>query len=348
MIGKNRHQDEIRLRNRLENALGRFDETSWEIMLEDGVVQDHLDGRDDMDWNELRGYGERVLGRQRKYEREHWERWKPPEELREESSAGASATVTGGHSQPVFDVELPQREKKRAAVLLEIQIRQAAKHPDVEDFRDRRLEGRLLSTEEAEAYFRSGVRGSITDEGLANLGSRLRQYHGWHQDDAAWFVLTGEPPAFHPLSASFHDSASVYGPNHGEITLHVAPWVPSEEVKKVFLEARDQMRAGAGPGTVSEQRLEVLRFVEEERAKSARRPTFSALCEAWNQQNPYWAYSDYTNFSKAYREARKEVLYPDYQLPLREPTPNIERQQARIHDRSAAIRELLKQRNQGR
>lgn len=338
MISKNRHQNEIRLRNRLENALGRFDETSWEIMLEDGVVQDHLDGRDDMDWNELRGYGERVLKRQRKYEREHWERWKPPEELREESSESASATVTGVRSQPVFDVELPKREKKRAVVLLEIQMRRAADHPDVNRIRQARFGGRLLSADEAEAYFTSGSRGGIADEELDDLARRLGKTYGWHHHDAAWFVLTAELSTLRPLDVSFFDHRSVYGPSYGEITLHVAPWIPASEVKKVFLEAKSQMRGDAGPGAVSEQRLEVLRFVEEENAKSGHQPALSALFEIWNQKYPSFAYADYRSFSKAYREARKEVLYPEYCLPRRESTPNMERQEARHRKWIEAVR----------
>ena len=227
-------------------------------------------------------------------------------------------------------------------------MRQAAEHPGVKDFRNRGLGGRLLSAEEAEAYFRPPPQQSIADEALADLARRLKKHYGWHQDDAAWFVLTGDDPTFHPLGVSFHDGASEYGPNHGEITLHVAPWMPAGEVKKAFLEARDQMRAGAGPGTVSKQRLEVLRFVEEESAKSGHRPPFPALWEVWNQRNPRWAYGDYRGLRSAYYEARKEVLYPDYHPPNRESRPNIERQQARIHKRSAPVRELLKRRNQDR
>jgi hypothetical protein len=162
-----------------------------------------------------------------------------------------------------------------------------------------------------------GPRGGIKDQALADLGDKLRKHYGWHQDDAAWSVLTGEPPTLRPLAVSFLDNASVYGPSYCELTLRVAPWIPSEEVKKAFVQARDRVRGGSGPGTVSEQRLEVLRFVEEKRAQSTRQPNFEALFEVWNQKYPQWSYGDYRALSKAYREARKEVVYPEYHLPER-------------------------------
>jgi len=108
---------------------------------------------------------------------------------------------------------------------------------------------------------------------------------------------------------------SRYGPSYCKITLHVAPWVRSGEVEKAFVQARDQVRGGSGPGTVGEQRLGVLRFVEEERSKHGRRPNFETLLQMWNREHPHWAYSGYQALSKAYREAYQEVFRPRYQMP---------------------------------
>jgi hypothetical protein len=58
----------------------------------------------------------------------------------------------------------------------------------------------------------------------------------------------------------------------------------------------------------------VLRFVEEQRAENGRRPNFEALLQMWNQKYPHWAYDDYRALSKAYREAYREVVYPNYQM----------------------------------
>ena len=111
---------------------------------------------------------------------------------------------------------------------------------------------------------------------------------------------------------------SKYGPSHCEITLQVAPWIPSEEVEKAFVQAQDGVRGGSGPGTVGERRLEGLRIVEEEYAKQERRPTFEELLQMWNREHPRWPYADYRALSKAYREAYQEVFHPRYQTPSEE------------------------------
>jgi len=85
---------------------------------------------------------------------------------------------------------------------------------------------------------------------------------------------------------------SKYGPSYCNITLHVAPWIPSEEVERAFVRARDEVRGGSGPGTVGKRRLDVLRFVEEH-AKRGRRPNFEELLQMWNGEHPHWPYTDY-------------------------------------------------------
>lgn len=341
MSKENRHLSEIRVRRQLERAIGsRFHETTWSDFVADKYVEEYLEGREDMRWKQLRRAAEGVLVRQHAHERELREKWRSSEQSEEdhgsEQGRGRRHTKTSG---PIFDVELPQREQKRVAVLLEIQMRRAAEHPEVVRFRREHLAGRLLSADDAETYFSPEPRGEITDRALAAIGRRLGRDYGWHRDDAAWFVLTGEPPTLRPLAVDVFMNESVYGPSYCKLTLHVAPWIPPGEVEKAFAQIRDQVRCGLGPGTVGEQRLEVLRFVEEERAKSGRRPSFEALRQIWNQKHPYWAYADYRVLSKAYREAHQEVVHPEYLSPRRTKTPNIERQEARNLEWHAAVRE---------
>jgi hypothetical protein len=158
-------------------------------------------------------------------------------------------------------------------------------------------------------------REEITDRELANLARSLERDYGWRRDDAAWFVLTSRPPRLRPLTTRVSMHQGAYGPSYCKITLHIAPWIPSEKVEKAFVQARDGVRGVSGPGTVGARRLEVLRFVEEEYAKQERRPTFEELLEMWNREHPRWPYTDYRALSKAYREACREVFYPRYQTP---------------------------------
>ncbi len=328
----------------MERRLGsKFREATWGRLLGSGIVSEYasrshdFEGKSDSDaFVELLGWAKDFLEYQQALELEILP--EPEEDGEGDTDAGPRGSSPTEPQLP-FTVELPEREQARANVLLEIQMRQAAEHPDVDDFRRRRLGDRLLSAEEAETYFTPGRRETISDSELANLGRRLKRDYGWHRDDAAWFVLTGEPPTLRPLAASFFDNVSMYGPSYCELTLRVAPWIPAEEVKKAFERMRNQVRGGSGPGTVSEQRLEVLRFVEGERAKHGQRPNFEVLLQRWNQKYPHWSYADYRALSKAYREARKEVLYPKYHSPVRAKTPNMERQEARNLKLGAAIRE---------
>lgn len=318
------------MRRLLEGSLrGRFAEETWNKMLRDGVVRDHLNGVEGWDLEDLKQYAKEALESQRRLERELREKWGMSEEPKDEASGDDSDDSKTESVRPVFDIELPEREQRRAAVLLEIQMRQAAEYPGVESFRRERLGGRLLPASEAETYFTPHPGEAISDGELADLGQRLKECYGWHRDEAAWFVLTGELPTARPLGVSFFRSQSWYGPSYGEITLRAAPWVPAKEVKKAFERMRDQVRDGLGPGTVGLHRLELLRFVEEEHAVRGGRIGGPTLLEMWNQEYPHWSYGDYRALLKAYREARQEVIYPKYHSPRRAKSPNMERQETR-------------------
>jgi hypothetical protein len=234
------------------------------------------------------------------------------EESEDSDSGSAADTPRRSSFRPGFAIKLAERESKRADVLLKISMRQAAERPDVKRFRNERLGGQRLFYDEAEAYISPGMDGEITDRELADRGRRLKRDYGWRRDDAAWFVLAGSTPRLRPLAVNGSMHQSRHGPSYCKITLEVAPWVRSEEVKKAFVQIRDQMRGGSGPGTVSEQRLEVLRFVEEERSKPGQRLNGTNLVEMWNREYPHWSYANYRAFLKAYR---KEVIYPEYHLP---------------------------------
>jgi hypothetical protein len=338
-------QTEIGVRRKLERSLkARFHETTWNTFIDDGYVRDHLEylagERQEMKFPELKDFARTALNRQHEHERELLEKWG----VLEESDDGDAEGVVDTRKRPspktvrhTFDIELPEREQRRAAVLLEIQMRQAAARPDVARFRARHLKDRLLSANDAEAYFDPGLTEGITDQELAALGRDLARDYGWHREDSAWFVLTGDAPALRPLAVDVFTAESMYSPSYCRLTLHVAPWVPSEEVEKAFVWMRDQVRGA--PGTVGEQRLEVLRFVEAERAKHGQRPSFRTLLEIWNRKYPHWSYGDYRAFSKAYREAHKEVVSPEYRSPRRAKTPNLERREARHFKRLEAFKE---------
>ena len=309
MIEQNRHQDVIRVRTWLESTLGKFRETTWRKILAGGYVQEYLDDDETWDWNALKGLAQDELKYQRDLELAVLGL---PGKSGEVSSEGAGDVAKPQHSETVFTTKLAERERKRADVLLNISMRQAAEHPNVKRFRDERLGGQRLLYDEAEAFISPGLSEEIIDWELADLARRLERDYGWRQNEAAWFVLNGEAPRLRPLTTRASIHRSKHGPSSCEITLQVAPWIPSEDVEKAFTQMRDQVRRSSGPGTVGERRLEVLRFVEEEHEKRGRRSNFEELLQMWNREHPRWAYADYRALSKAYREAYQEVVHPEY------------------------------------
>lgn len=319
MSQKNRHHDEIRVRAQLEAALGGiFLEELWDTILCDGYVRDYLEAKNDEDksetWEELKRTGQDKLQLGRRVEREILKKLGMSKE-READSEAVREVAKLKPIEPVPRIELPDREKKRADVLLKICMRNAAERPDVKRFRDERLGGKRVLFDEAEAFISPTWPEEIRDWELADLARRLERDYGWRPNEAAWFVLNGAAPLLRPATTSVSMYGGRYGPSHCEITLQVTPWVPPEEVEKAFVQVRDYVRGGLGPGTVSEKRLEVLRFVEEERAKPGRRKSFKELLHVWHQKYPHWVYNDYRALSKAYREAYQEVFQPRYQLP---------------------------------
>jgi hypothetical protein len=328
MNKENRHHDLIRVRSQLEGTLrGELHDATW-VRLKDAaqeyLEQEHLDDPD-FSWEDLRTLAEEALDNQRQHEREVLERYGLTGEPKAVSSRIDLRSAKPESFQRIFPTKLPEREKRRADVQLKIGMRQAAERPEVKRFREERLRGQRVLYDEAEAFISPTWPEEIRDWELAELAQRLERDYGWRQDDAAWFVLNGAAPRLLPLKThvsmhrvSRHEPA--HSPSYCEISLQVAPWIPSEVVEKAFVQARDWVRGGSGPGTVSLRRLEVLRFVEEHRTEDGQRPNFEALLEKWNQEHTRWTYANYRALSKAYREAYQEVFHPRYQMPNVEST----------------------------
>jgi hypothetical protein len=323
---ENRHHDLMRVWSRLEGTLRARLHDATRARLE-GVVREHLDDPNTTPWETVRELAEEALDFQRQHEQEVLESHGLTRVPQRDVSGETLGSARPERIEPNFRTELPERERLRADVLLKIGMRRAAERPDVKRFREERLGGQRVLYDEAVAFISPTWPEEIRDWELADLARWLERDYGWRQDDAAWFVLNGAAPRLLPLNTdvsmlrvSGHEPA--HSPSYCEISLQVAPWIPSEVVEKAFVQARDWVRGGSGPGTVSIRKLEVLRFVEDERAEDGRRPTFETLLEKWNQEYPSWIYANYRALSKAYREAYQEVFYPRYQMPsagIREP-----------------------------
>src|SRR5215213_7163489 len=191
-------------------------------------------------------------------------------------------------------VEPSENVAKRAEALSEVLATMGDSHPDVQRFRRKYLNGRLLTKEEARSFLdeRGGPQGTgkavrktapnpkwylhpqakryptpIDMRELLGLADKLRKTYGWREGDGLMFVLTGHIPPVRPLEVEMFIHTSTgpnryYNPIMARITVTVPAWVSPEEVEGAFGDAQRQLLRGVPPPpTRGERTLEVVKFV---------------------------------------------------------------------------------------
>jgi hypothetical protein len=232
---------------------------------------------------------------------------------------GREETVT--ESEP-FAVKLTDAETERARWLLEIQVRNAAEDPHVVGFRERYLPNGLLSHVEAEEFLRS----SDARE-AATAASRLKKLHGWHEGDAAWWLLTGEAPSTRPVRVSYRETRGWHSPDLYLITMEAPPWISVKTFADAFTEMKRRMHAERKLPNARAYR--VARFVEARLHKAgANKPTLEDMRREWNRENPGEKFPDYRTFRRVYdRLPVERITHPPYTTKIeRETTSEMQRQ----------------------
>ena len=152
--------------------------------------------------------------------------------------------------------------------------------------------------------------------------SRLIQRYPWEEQDAVWFVLTGETPPVALLtwqarwfgSDIWEDSFS-----YGFVTLKIEPWVDPKLVWKVYSDIQRGLRNGRRNRRLGWKSLELLQFVNERvnvanLSRVERREEAPRLVAAWDRGYPDDSYDGNTReFWKAYHRARQAVMSPYYE-----------------------------------
>jgi len=224
-------------------------------------------------------------------------------------------------SEP-FDVKLTDAETERARWLLDIQIRYATEDPHVAEFRERNLSNGLLSHKQAEEFL-----GSANAREATAVASHLKKFHGWHEGEAAWWMLTGESPSARPLRVSYRESHSRFSPDLYLIGLEAPPWISVETLAGAFAEMKRRMNAERKLPDARSYRA--ARFIEARLPKAgANKPTFEDMQREWNQENPGEEFPDYRTFRKVYNRLPVErITYPPYTTKIeRTVTPEMQRQ----------------------
>ena len=241
-----------------------------------------------------------------------------------------------------FAVKLTDAETERARWLLEIQMRYATQDPHVAEFRERYLADGLLSHVEAEEFL-----GSANAREARAVASRLKKLHGWHEGEAAWWMLTGESPSARPLRVSYRESHSRFSPDLYLIGLEAPPWISVETLAGAFAEMKRRMNAERKLPDARSYRA--ARFIEARLPKAgANKPTFEDMQREWNQENPGEEFPDYRTFRKVYdRIPVERITYPAYTTNIERPvTPEMQRQLDRSRKKHDQVVQRFK--NRGR
>jgi hypothetical protein len=175
--------------------------------------------------------------------------------------------------------------------------------------------------------------GSLLSE-LHDLSGLLVELYDWRQEQAGWFVLTGETPRIEPITVSaslltgYRRIAPVW-----TVSLEVAPWVDAKEVTRIYREIQKQILQGDN-SRVKVRNLAILRFVTAQTAAQGKRPPWRTLLERWNETYPEqheWRYGNgkepdrhVWNFRRDYDRAEKAVLRPNHHFPKRKATTSLE------------------------
>jgi hypothetical protein len=151
----------------------------------------------------------------------------------------------------------------------------------------------------------------VFDE-LRVLSEWLAGRYPWSVPEAAWFVLTGEPPVLDPFEASIRVSRQP-DHTHARINLAVEPWMPEGAVVRVY---RD-IKRGMMPGTshaAGTKTMGVLAFVAD-RMRRGRLPTWQDLAREWDESHPHDRFGDRARHFHTYWKRALKSLFPDYRIP---------------------------------
>ena len=159
------------------------------------------------------------------------------------------------------------------------------------------LEADSMALEEPAGAYYYGVMHLIRSKDgrtLGDLSRRLLSLYPWPLRDAAWFVLTGDPPEVEPVRV-YHRR------ERGEIALVFAPWILEETIRRAY---RSVQLGDNRP--LEKKSLALFRFVTEH-TKPGEKPRWSELTRSWNGQYPEHRFIDRFALRRAYKRAEERL-----------------------------------------
>lgn len=140
---------------------------------------------------------------------------------------------------------------------------------------------------------------------LGHLSLYLASVYPWEPEDAAWFVLTGEPPEVVSVHLTYH-------PRRGVFSLTFAPWISEPTLRQAYRKARDRTHSGKDNRNPGRKALAVLRFVSE-RTPPGKKPKWTQLMKTWNikcrngEYQPEWTFNAVQTFRNTYLRSEQRA-----------------------------------------
>lgn len=333
----------------------------WEELQADGYVGDVL--QDESGWEEFKERACRVADRQRKL-------------LGRAKPIGRVPRDSFDYVFPPINFELTDLEAEHAAALAPYLAQRASLLPEVRDFREEKLGGGTLDTEQVAPFlrrefahlpreeyadlewaleqvpsyfdgneeeelkdliggsvnrgadaearrwsenfrravefdsmamdyvpsrqFEHGLMQMIRDEAgrtLEDLGLSLASRYPWPLRDAAWFVLTDQPPEVEVLEIGFDNGRGTYN-------ITFAPWISEKTRQRAYRSVQEGDNRPLG-----NKGLSAFRFVCEH-TEPGRTPKWAELTERWNEQHPHDKFRDRSELRRMYKRAEERLVSP--------------------------------------
>lgn len=218
-------------------------------------------------------------------------------------------------------VAVGERDRRAAELCAEFLAQDAAEDPVVVGFRMREFGGETLKPDAAEDYLqgyeRERSRGAalvvdlprtlphqlLLDEPglkatLGDVAAYLAWRYPWDTGGAAWFALTGAPPAVEPVSTTLEADNT--------FTIKIHPWTTKESLNAaydaMFTPWVGECRPPKG------EALDMIELVLEHTDGAGRHlKTWKELREIWNARYPARKKATYSAVRRAYKRARERL-----------------------------------------
>jgi hypothetical protein len=162
-----------------------------------------------------------------------------------------------------------------------------------------------IAVPRAEALPVRAMKYSLTGR-LIEVARALARLAPWTEEDAAWFVLTGDPPPVAPIAFAVQRQMGP-GYHRAVVKLEIEPWVPQDLVLSAYRQAQAEVLPKANR-PISERTAELARFG----AGDAGNLTVAAAMRLWNEKHPQWATLDRRNFQRHARQAQRFIAAPPW------------------------------------